>query len=814
MIRQIAFCCALAILSSSCSSLSRFEMPPDLPDQVEFNRDIRPILSNNCSACHGPDGGPRKANLRLDVREVAISQRQGYDDPAISPGSPRASALVERILHEDPQKRMPPPEKDEVGSGGKVLSHREKALLIRWIDQGAKWEPHWAYKPLVRPVVPASRSPAGPDRRPIDLFIRAKLADAGLNPSPRADKRTLIRRLSFDLLGLPPTYEEVRELLEAADPKAYESVVDRLLASPHFGEKMAVMWLDLVRYADTNGYHSDVHRRVWPYRDWVIRAFNGNLPFDEFTRQQVAGDLLLGDDRDPRIASGFNRLGQTTKEGGSQSKEYLAKYAADRVRTVSTAWLGSTMACAECHDHKFDPFTTRDFYSMAAFFADVKEMALFLNDPFMKPERPFPPRPASRRKLAELNRVEDRLRDLLSPEAGEDTDTEEETKAREEEIAQEQVIFDRLSDELHVTLVTEAVEPRMVRVLPRGNWQDDSGEIVQPAVPEFLPGLQVDGRRASRLDLANWIASPENPLTPRAFVNRLWREFFGRGISGNTGDLGAQGEWPTHPALLDWLAVEFVESGWDVKAIVKGIVMSETYRQSSVPSREMTAVDPDNRLFARQSRFRLKAELVRDTALAISGLLHRSIGGPSFKPYQPEGYWKDIQTFGVPGPGSEWVASSGEDQYRRGLYVYWKRTFLHPALKAFDAPERQECTAERATSNTPVQALVLLNDPTFVESARVFAQKVLAESETGSGSRLDFAFRRAVGRLPSEGEKEELNKLLEGQLERYRKEPAAAKKLVAVGQAPLPASIDPRELAAWTAVCRAVLNLHETITRS
>ncbi len=812
MIRQIVFCCALSILFGSCSSLSRFEMPPDLPDQVAFNRDIRPILSNDCSAGHGPDGGPRRANLRLDVREVAIGLRQGYDAPAISPGSPRASALVERILQEDPQKRMPPPEKDEVGSGGTVLHHREKALLIRWIEQGAKWEPHWAYKPLVRPVVPSPQNPAGPERGSIDRFIRAKLAEAKLSPSPRADKRTLIRRLSFDLLGLPPAYEEVQEFLEAVDPRAYEKVVDRLLASPHFGEKMAVMWLDLVRYADTNGYHSDVHRRIWPYRDWVIRAFNRNLPFDKFTRQQLAGDLLPGADRDHKIASGFNRLGQTTKEGGSQSKEYLAKYAADRVRTVSTTWLGSTMACAECHDHKFDPFTTRDFYSMAAFFADIKEMALFLNDPFMMPERPLPPHPASRQKLAELKKVEYRLRVLQNPEPNEDTETE--AKSRQKKIAQKQVRLDHLSDELHVTLVTEAVEPRMVRVLPRGNWQDDSGEIVQPAVPEFLPGLSTAGHRATRLDLANWIASPQNPLTARAFVNRLWREFFGRGISGNTGDLGAQGEWPTHPGLLDWLAVEFMERGWDIKAVVKSIVMSETYRQSSVPSQEITALDPDNQLFSRQSRFRLKAELVRDAALAISGLLHRSIGGPSFKPYQPEGYWKDIQTFGVLGPGSEWVASPGADQYRRGLYVYWKRTFLHPALKAFDAPERQECTAERATSNTPLQALVLLNDPTFVESARVFAQKVLAQSETGSGSRLDFAFRRAVGRIPSAREKEELNKFLENQLERYRKEPATAKELVAVGQAPLPAVLDSRELAAWTAVCRVVLNLHETITRS
>ena len=726
MIHQIGLLGALLISSSSCTPLSRFETPSDLPARVAFNRDIRPILSDKCFACHGPDAGPRKARLRLDVREGAMGLREGYDDPA----------------------------------------------------------------------------------------IRAGLAGTGLQPSPRTDENTLIRRLSLDLLGLPPNPEEVSRFLEDQDAKAYETIVDRFLASQHFGEKMTVMWLDLVRFADTNGYHSDVHRRIWPYRDWVIRAFNQNLPFDEFTRQQLAGDLLPGAGRDQKIASGFNRLGQTSKEGGSQSKEYLAKYGADRVRTVSTTWLGSTMACAECHDHKFDPFTTRDFYSLAAFFADIKEMGLFLNDPFMRPEHPFPPAPVSRKKLAELQELEDRVRALYRLVDAGAALTPEAAKARKKEIDQKQARLDRLADELHVTLVTESVEPRLVRVLPRGNWQDDSGDIVQPGVPQFLPPLDTGGRRASRLDLANWIASPQNPLTARVFVNRLWREFFGRGISDNTGDLGAQGVWPTHPDLLDWLAVEFIESGWNVKQIVKSMVLSETYRQSSIPTEEMMAADPDNRLLARQSRFRLKAEFVRDAALAISGLLSRKVGGPSIKPYQPEDYWKDIQTFGVPGPGTDWVASAGEDQYRRGLYVYWKRTFLHPALKAFDAPERQECTAERATSNTPLQALVVLNDPTFVEAARVLAQNVLAKSGSSSSHRLNSAFRRAVGRLPSESEKEELHRLLEDQIERYRTKPGEAKKLVTVGQAPLPAEFDPPELAAWTAVCRAILNLHETITRS
>ena len=562
----------------ACSPLSRFEMPEDLPETVEFNRDIRPLLSDKCYACHGPDGGPRRAGLRLDQEAGAKGQRDGYDQPAIVPGSPRRSALVERILHEDPQTRMPPPEKDAIGSGGKRLTQREKALLIRWIEQGAAWDSHWAYKTLKRPTVPSVDAPEPQIRGPIDQFILARLERTGLKPSAEADRPTLIRRLSLDLLGLPPGIEEIDEFLSDSRPQAYETLVDRLLASAHFGEKMALTWLDLVRYADTMGYHSDVHRRIWPYRDWVIQAFNANKPFDQFTRDQLAGDLLPDAGRQEKVASAFNRLGQTTKEGGSQSKEYLAKYAADRVRTVSTTWLGSTLACAECHDHKFDPFSQKDFYSLAAFFADIKEMGLYLNGPFMDPERPLPPRPVTDREQRELKRIEDQLRHLYRKENVQLT-----AEKRKEEVARLQPLMDRLSDKLHVSVVTESVEPRMTRLLPRGNWQDDSGPIVHPDVPEFLPRLDVGGRRANRADLAEWIVSPDNPLTSRVFVNRLWKEFFGVAISGNTGDLGSQGVWPVHPELLDWLASEFIDSGWDVKQLVKQIVMSATYRQSSIP---------------------------------------------------------------------------------------------------------------------------------------------------------------------------------------------------------------------------------------
>lgn len=773
----------------------------DLPEQVSFNRDIRPILSDKCYACHGPDARARKAELRLDDREAALARRPGYDKPAIVPGSPRKSALVERITHRDPEKRMPPPEKDEAGSGGEPLTERETALLIRWIEQGAPWEKHWAYEPIRRPEVPDIPHPSNPPRNPIDHFIAARLPELGLEPSPEADRSTLLRRASFDLTGLPPTVEEVEAFLSDSDPEAYEKLVDRLLASPHYGERMAVWWLDLVRYADTIGYHSDIHKRIWPYRDYVIQAFNENKPFDQFTREQLAGDLIPEASREQIVASAFNRLGQFTAEGGSQPKEYLAIYQADWVRTVSTTWLGSTMGCAECHDHKFDPFTQKDFYSMAAFFTELKKRGVYPNDPFFPPERALAPRvpPAD---LKEFEALKEKVHYL-----------KRNKKDKEQEYLATQDRLDRLADRLHVTMVSEPVEPRKIRILPRGNWQDDSGPIVEPDVPEVLGDLKVKGRRPDRLDLADWLVSRENPLTARVIVNQLWKEFFGTGLSRTVEDLGSQGEWPTHPELLDWLAAEFVDSGWNVKHMVRLMVTSRTYRQSSQPTPEMRQRDPNNRYLARQSRFRLRAEFVRDNALAVSGLLSRKIGGPSVKPYQPQDYWKDIQTFGTAGPATEWVPSEGEDQYRRGLYTYWKRTFVHPSLVAFDAPSRQECTGERPVSNTPLQSLVLLNDPTYVEAARVFAQNLLAQDFSDFESRLRWAFLRALSREPKAEEVEELRQLYQRQRERYQERTEAAWKLVQVGQYAVPEEANAREVAAWTAVTRTILNLHETITR-
>lgn len=762
-----------------------------LPERVEFNRHIRPILSNKCFACHGPDGGTREADLRLDLREGATSRREGYEHPAIVPGAPGRSELMRRIRHTDPDEQMPPPE------SGKTLTDREMALLERWIDQGASWEEHWLYIPPKRRTPPATQLKAPHVRNAVDRFVVARLEAMGQQPSPEADRRALIRRLHFDLLGLPPAPEDVDAFVQDTRPDAYERLVERLLASPHFGERMAVLWLDLVRFADTDGYHSDLHRELSAYRDYVIAAFNRNKPFDQFTVEQIAGDLLPGATLEQQVASAFNRLGQATKEGGAQPKEYLAKYAADRVRTVSTAWMASTVGCAECHDHKFDPFTAKDFYSMAAFFADVQERGVFRNRNELPPEMRLP----SRTQAAALDRLEDeieRLRRSGAP-AGRLQALQDERTA--------------LLAAVPRVLVTRAVEPRVVRVLPRGNWQDDSGDIVQPDVPGFLPPLEVSGRRASRLDLATWLVSGEHPMTARVFANHLWATFFGTGLSKVLDDLGSQGEWPTHPDLLDWLAVEFVESGWDVKHMVRLIVTSATYRQTSQATAAHRAFDPENRYLARQSRFRLPAEMVRDNALAASGLLSRRIGGPSVKPYQPAGYWSDIRTFGADGPASHWVASEGADQYRRALYTYWKRSFLHPSLMAFDAPDRQECLARRSVSNTPLQALVLLNDSTYVEAARVFATRILREGGTTFDARVRWAYERALARAPEAGEVAELKALYDEERAWYAARETDARRLIETGFYPAPEDVDTVELAAWTAVGRALFNLHEFITR-
>ena len=995
---------------------------------VSFNKDVRPILAANCYACHGPDRSRRQRELRLDLEEVATAPLPS-GQVAIVPGHPETSALLQRITDPDEEKRMP-----HVSSGKPRLSAAEIETLRRWIQEGAHWEPHWSYIRPRRSAPPAVKRANWP-KNPVDAFVLAAIEKAGLAPSPEADPRELLRRLSFDLTGLPPTPEELRAFLADAAPGAYERQVDRLLASKRFGERMAAYWLDLVRYADSAGYHSDNPRTVWRYRDYVIGAFNRNLPFDQFTAVQLAGDLLPDASLEQRIASGYNRLLQTTEEGGAQPKEYRAIYLADRVRNASTVWLGATLGCAQCHNHKFDPYLAKDFYSFAAFFADVKEKPVGRRDPDYLPSEsqrpslealdaeierlkkdldkttpeleaaqqrwektlagaraynwtplepvevssakgtrvliqgndfsliattssgPRPPRdtytvrfktalvamtafrlealvfdelprggpgrdpqggfvvsemvlrdstgrtiplrhatastppaaaftpaaavdgrtsgsgwallaadrqdhrlvvetaePVGRGEETALTLVLDQnagqartlgrfrlsattdarpiatepgpaltkeILDLAAKDPSKRTQDDKDTLARffrrvAPELAPARAALRAaeirradLVPEIPQSLVTTAQPPEAVRILPRGNWLDETGEVVEPAVPHFLPQIKTGGRRATRLDLARWLTSAENPLTARVFVNRQWKLFFGRGLSRTVEDLGSQGEWPSHPELLDWLAVEFVESGWDVKRLVRTLVTSATYRQTSRASEELAERDPDNRLYARQARFRLDAEMVRDNALAISGLLSSKMGGPGVHPYQPRGYWSYLNF-----PPREWDDSTGEDQYRRAIYTWWQRTFPQPSLAAFDAPSREECVGERTRANVPQQALALLNDPTYVEAARVFAQRIVREGGATFESRLGWAYERAVGRAPRDEEARILRELFRKHAAQYRADPRAAGSLVHAGLAPVATGVDVVELAGWTSVARAILNLPEVITRS
>ena len=952
-------------------------------EPVQFNRDIRPILADKCFTCHGPDKDQLQAELRLDLADHATANRDGK--PAIIPGNPGQSELIRRVLTDDEEMRMPP------ADAGQPLSKQEITLLSSWIEQGAEYQRHWSLIPPQRPPVPQVRDGSSA----IDQFILDRLRVLEVQPSPVAEPRTLIRRLYFDLIGLPPSPQAVE--IFANDPSAeqYEQVVDGLLNSQHFGERLALYWLDLVRYADSIGYHSDNVREVSLYRDYVIDAFNSNTPFDTFTIENLAGDLLP--DRTSRqwVASGYNRLLQTTQEGGGQPKEYLAKYAADRVRNVSSVWLGATMGCCECHDHKFDAFTMKDFYSLAAFFADLTETAVGRQQPTSIPIAEHQQQVAKLdHQLAEIQQTLDTQTPALDqalvtweadirpkldqlsielgtwrslgpfaatnfdeahdkdfgPEAGVDlnrvyqdgnikwtdhqdwkdgqvislkgdnsatyayrtiktgvkaalpvelgsddsikiwlnnqlvldkkvkrgvaagqekitlqllegenrlllkvanagggygfifqktgsglpnhvlailkTPTEQRTEAQQAELAKyyrtiapslnatrEQLAKlkkdrEAVTKSLPTTLVSIAREPRMMRVLPRGNWLDDSGPQVEPQTPTILGALAVNDGRATRLDLARWIVDRQNPLTGRVFVNRLWKLYFGYGLARTLDDLGAQGQWPTHPELLDWLAVEFVESGWDIKRMVKTLVMSRTYQQDSRPTPSLRERDPFNQWYARQSRWRLDAELVRDNALSISGLLVTMMGGKSVKPYQPAGYWAHLNF-----PQRKWQKGAGNALYRRGLYTHWQRTFLHPSLVAFDAPSREECTAERPRSNTPQQALVLLNDPSYVEAARVFAERILKHGGPTAKERIDWAFHEALSRPPTDKERNVLTQLVEKHLSDYGTDPDAATDLLKVGERTVEDTQDAVELAAWTSLARVVFNLHEIITR-
>ncbi|MEQ2008353.1 MAG: PSD1 and planctomycete cytochrome C domain-containing protein [Limisphaerales bacterium] len=992
----------LAILSA----LLLAAMAAQAQELVSFSREIRPILSDNCFSCHGPDEQQRKAGLRLDVREAALKAAKSGAF-AIVPGNVKKSALLKRINSGDPGEVMPPPKSH------KVLTSVQKLKLRQWIAQGARYEEHWSFVAITAMKLSAVRRKDWP-RNPLDHFVLSRLEAAALQPSGEAAKEVLIRRVTLDLTGLPPTLAEVDAFLADTSAQAYEKIVDRLLASPRYGERMAIDWLDAARYADSNGYQVDRDRELWPWRDWVIRAFNSNQPFDQFTVEQLAGDLLPNATLEQKVATGFHRNHMLNEEGGIIAEEFLAEYTADRVETTAAVWLGQTFNCCRCHDHKFDPFTQRDFYSLKAFFHNVPEkgVGIYAN-PIRQNAPPFVklPSPETEAKLAALNgklkAVNDQLTaltnrsvsgieewsqrvatavvkwepvhllaasggdqppvidatattlevgpqetrpntlkltarlpagritairlecgtaatsasfqwselkvaqhklratawgdSLASTESGKVLDNDRKTRtvlslkperpvqavfefepalaadaSREVQIEigvenaggpsrwrlfvtavepevltpaaveaitkkapasrsaaenkqlasfriSQQPEHRKLNDELGslkkqvvaaeneipTTLVMEEQkEPRPTFILMRGAY-DKPGTSVTAATPAVLPALAAELPR-NRLGLAKWLVSPQNPLTARVTVNRFWQQVFGTGLVKTSEDFGSQGALPSHPELLDWLAQEFIRSGWDVKQLMRLMVTSATYRQASRLTPGLRERDLENRLLARGPRHRLMGEFIRDQALAASGLLLDQLGGPSVKPYHPPGLYEQVTA----GNGyNTYVPGKGDELRRRSLYTYWKRSVPHPAMLLFDAPFRESCTLRRPRTNTPLQALNLLNDPTYVEAARFLAQRMIREGGSTEEARLTAGFRLLLTRPPSPAELKVLHAAYARAHADFTKDTEAAKSFLAVGSAGYDAKLNLAELAAYTTVASTLLNLDEVVTK-
>jgi hypothetical protein len=785
--------------------------PTAAGDDLRFNRDILPILSENCFSCHGPDSGTRKADLRLDREEGLFSTRDG--GRIVMPGKPNESLLWRRVSSTDQEEVMPPVSSD------KQLSTRQKARLGQWILQGALWEAHWSFLPPAQ-VEPPAVERAGWVRNPIDRFILAKLEEQGLLPAPEADRPTLLRRVTLDLTGLPPTPEEVDALVSDHSPDAYEKVVDRLLASPRYGERMATIWLDAARFADTNGYQVDRDREMHAWREWVIRAFNANKPFDQFTVEQLAGDLLPNSTLEQRIATGFNRNHMINEEGGIIPEEFLAEYCADRVETTATVWLGLTLGCARCHDHKYDPFTQKDFYRLYAFFHNVPESGLGVRAAHVRRNAPpylELPAPDLEAKLASLERA---LEDIdgrptaEGPESAGGVAATPSTKEASEHAAlteratalKKEIDATRL--EIPTTLVMEELaEPRLTFVLVRGAY-DNKGDRVTAGTPSSLPPM-TQALPSNRLGLAGWLVDPSNPLTARVTVNRYWQMLFGAGLVRTSENFGSRGERPSHPELLDWLATEFLRREWDVKRIIRLMVTTATYRQSSKLKDDLLKADPENRWLARGPRYRLPAEMIRDQALAAGGLLVEQIGGPSVKPYHPPGLYELV----IATSASAYQQDSSASLYRRSLYTYWKRSVPHPAMILFDAPFRETCTVQRSRTNTPLQALNLMNDPTFVEAARALAGRMIREGGAMPAARVRYGFRLVNARSPRPPELAVLTAGLARMEKDFGDDPAAAADLIAVGETHADTALDPWELAAYTLLASTILNLDETITK-
>jgi len=825
-------CVLLSLISSARADPAGAEARP-----VDFNRDIRPILSDACFTCHGPAKGARKAGLRLDTEEGAFADLDGKK--AIVPSKLADSELWKRIAHAQPGKRMPPPRT------GKKLTPKQIDLVKQWIEQGATWAKHWSFIPPARPVLPAVKNPSWA-RNPIDRYILAGMQENGLQPSPEAARATLIRRLSYDLTGLPPTLADIDAFLADQAPDAYDRLVDRLLASPRYGERMVLDWLDAARYSDTNGYQTDGTRPMWPWRDWVIAALNKNMPFDQFTLEQIAGDMLPAATVKQKIATGFNRNHMLNGEGGRIAEESRVEYVVDRVETTATVWLGMTAGCGRCHDHKYDPLSQKEFYGLYAYFNNISESgSVDRRSSTAAPIIELPTAEQQKKIAAETNRMKmldgqlksitDKLRagqggwektvprDKLPGNVAEalkipaDKRKPEQAKAVTDHYLSQAPEWRKAKQELDATskalqalknsvLVTMVMEerpqPRDTFLLIRGSY-DKYGDKVQPGIPACLPPLPKEAPN-NRLGLARWLVDRGNPLTARVTVNRHWQMFFGTGLVKTSEDFGSQGAAPSHPELLDWLAVEFM-SNWDMKALHRLIVTSATYRQSSRVSDDTLDKDTDNRYLSRGPRHRLNAFMLRDQALALSGLLVEKLGGPPVRPYQPKGIWEEF-SFGQ----IRYPQDKGENLYRRSLYTFWRRSVGPPNL--FDTSARQVCTVRPSRTNTPTHALTLMNDVTFVEAARVWAEGLMKQGR-GPEDRLALAFRAATGRQPTTQERSTLLQGFKRTLQQYRNDKKAAAELIAVGEYPRDMTLDVVELAAYTGMANMILNLDEAVCK-
>jgi hypothetical protein len=738
-------------------------------DSVDYNIHIRPILSDRCFKCHGPDARQRKADLRLDTPEGAYAALK--DDPSkhvIVPGDADESEVFARISTADTSIVMPPP------SSNLSLNASEVTLIKKWIEQGAKYKPHWAFIPPRKTALPEVENESWP-KNEIDRFVLARMEEEGLEPNEEADKERLLKRISFDITGLPPTLEMQESFLKDESENAYEKMVDQLFAMPQYGERMAQYWMDIARYADSHGYQDDGLRTMWPWRDWVIHAFNKNYPYDQFITWQLAGDLLPHPTKEQILATGFNRNHKITQEGGVIDEEYRLEYVTDRTNTFGKAFLALTFECAKCHDHKYDPISQKNYYSTFAFFNQVPEKGL-VGD-------------ISLASLADPPRIKI---------------TNEDVKGILNFINKKDTV------DVPVMVMKDSTIRRPTYILKRGVY-DAPGDRVTFGVPDAILPYDTLLYKPGRLGLAQWLTDKKNPLTARVFVNRMWQEFFGKGLVKTSGDFGMQGDMPSHPQLLDWLAVDFIEHDWNVKRLLKQFVMSATYRQSSVTTDSKRKIDPENIFLSRSQRLRFTAEEVRDLLLASSGLLVKEIGGPSSKVYQPAGIWES-STSGR-GVLARYEQDHGEKLYRRGLYSFIKRTVPPPGMLIFDASNRDQCEVKRTRTNTPLQALVLMNDPTMLEASRVLAERLMTEKSSDE-DKITKAFRSIICRIPTSEERSLMESYFEKEKSIFSRQPDKAKKIILVGEYQHTTVADAAALASLIKTVQMIYNLDETISRS